>query len=139
MAESANEWITIEDAAELLGVSLATVTNDIRGGRLTHQDRGEGRRPRWFVSRTHVQQIIEEGGREDRRKQRTASPQPGSSEASELAAEVEELRGRLQAAHDEIAALRAEVARLRVAARNANVAVQTQTETIQQYLVEDQP
>lgn len=138
MAEGNSEWIQIETAAELLDVSPATVVNDIKNGRLTRLDRGEGRRPRWLVSRTHVQQIINEGGRVDRRGQRTAPPHRASSDAA-VYAEVEDLRNRLEAAHQEIAVLRADAARLRVAARNANVAAQVQTETIQQYLLGDHP
>lgn len=124
-------WLTAAEAAERLGISEATALSDAKSGRLRASDRGVGRRPRWLISAAHVREIIDEGGRTDRRSQALKA-----SQTTEDNSMVADLRGELERASQQIANLEAEVARLRLVVRNANVAVQAQTESLQQFVLE---
>jgi hypothetical protein len=124
-------WLTAAEAADRLGVSEATALSDAKSGRLRASDRGVGRRPRWLISPEHVQEIIDEGGRTDRRSQ--ALEAAHTTEDNGL---VAALQSELQRASQHIANLEAEVSRLRLVVRNANVAVQAQTESLQQFVLE---
>lgn len=125
------DWLTAADAADRLGVSESTALSDAKAGRLRSRDRGRGKRPRWVISRQHVEELLRAGGRRDRRAEVRTQRLVG---ATAVDADVQ---AELDAANRRITQLEAEVARLRVVARNANVAVQTQTESLQQYLLED--
>lgn len=126
------DWLSAAEAADRLDVSESTALMDAKKGRIHAYDRGEGRRPRWLLSRAEVDALVASGGRPDRRG---VGRKPTVS--MESASEIAELRSELHNARREVQELHAEIARLRGVARNANVAVQAQTESLQQYLLED--
>lgn len=135
--------LTVAEAAERLGVSESTVRSDVKARRLRGLDRGPGRRPRWSVSRLHVDELLAEGGRRDRRSEPAARLGPaqehGDAGSEAVQAELADARRELDQARGRIAVLESEVARLKTVARNANVAVQAQTDSLQQFVLETQP
>lgn len=130
-------YVTVDEAAQLLGVSPSTVLNDVKQERLEGLDRGVERRPRWMASRSAVDHLKSAGGRADRRSQLAqAAQQTQASEPTPPPSEDEiQLRLRLDEALAEVARLSAENDQLRVIARNANMSVLAQTESVQQLLV----
>lgn len=138
--EQGEDWLTAAEAADRLGVSESTARTDAESGRIRGRDRGPGRRPRWVIAAADVERLVASGGRIDRRTSRTAAPAPApaaQAEVDRLREQLDEANQRLGAAYQQVADMKAEVARLRVVARNANVSVQAQTESLQQYLVDE--
>lgn len=133
--------LTAAEAAARLGVSESTALNDAKNDRLDALDRGEGTRPRWLISERDVQQIVESGGRPDRRASRWGEPVQPSEELAAQPGETQhqlaEARTTITELEATVSRLQAELARAKTVARNANVAVQAQTESIQQYLIDE--
>lgn len=136
--------VSVEVAAQAIGVSRNTVVAMLADGRLAGVDHGPGKRPRYELHRDSVESMRNAGARRTSPSQKVTrgtsaeDRPPGSFPAAEDpgrwgapgAQDLEQL-------HKQLADLRAENQRLRLVARNANMAVQVQTESLQQYLVPD--
>lgn len=133
--------LTAAEAADRLGVSESTALNDAKNERLDAIDRGEGSRPRWLISERDVREVVKSGGRPDRRSSRWREPDEPSAEPtgepSEARRQLAEARARISELEATVSRLGAELARTRTIARNANVAVQSQTESLQQFLIDE--
>lgn len=148
-AEMPPGWMSADEAAPLLRASPGVLRIDAQTGRIPSKDRGPGNRPRWLLSAEAVHALAASGGRPDRR---TADARPprlrvdNGGAAADLRqqltverANAAELSAQLKEALESNAFLHAEIGRLRTAARNANVATLAQTESLQQFLIDDAP
>lgn len=133
--------LTAAEAAARLDVSESTALNDAKNGRLDAIDRGKGTRPRWLISERDVREIMGSGGRPDRRSSRwrepVEPPAEPAGEPGEAHRQLAKARTTITKLEATVSQLRAELARTRTVARNANVAVQAQTESLQQFLIDE--